>query len=207
MQPFKRDLLDTISKMSAAQIIFRGFQIKCPKCSTANWHPLRNIDEIITCPGCLQSFPLPVQYPAGSEIEWEYTLNTLVNRMMDHDGLPHILALEYLSRSERVYAPVPGLQLRKGGQDVLEFDFVCVIKGEVIGGECKVGGRLSSNDLDKARKACSFKFSRFYFCSLGEFTEETKSQIGTVSREIKNFAPDFMVGVIEQGEIKLSNSS
>lgn len=201
LQPYRQDLLGTLSTLSANQLIWRGFHISCPNCDTPNWHPLRTAEEKLICPGCFFQFPLPIEYPRGSEIQWEYTLNSLVNRMMDHDALPHILALVYLNRQSRVHAPTPGLLLRHNGRDEAEFDFIGIVQGKVIGGECKTGAILSESDLAKIEQAGRLSLSRFYFVSSIEFSAETKNAI-EISRQraIAEF-PTLSVEILEKQQL------
>ena len=93
----ERELLPLLSRLAELQLVKRGFHAHCPNCGTKTWHPLYNLNEKLTCPGCFFTFLLPVEYPKGTELAWEYTLNTLVNRVMDQDALAHVLALHHLS--------------------------------------------------------------------------------------------------------------
>ena len=102
LPPFRRKkkrVLNLLSELCDKQIIKRGFNFPCGQCGTLSWHPLQSIEEKIVCPGCSSIFELPVEYPenSGQEIEWKYTLNTLVNRVMDQDTLPSLFALYRLT--------------------------------------------------------------------------------------------------------------
>src|SRR5207245_11059133 len=68
-----RQLLPLLSHLAVLQVVKRGFNARCPNCETHAWHPLHNLNETLTCPGCFSTFLLPVEYPSGSELAWEYT--------------------------------------------------------------------------------------------------------------------------------------
>lgn len=62
----------TIKELAAYQVFFRGFKLKCPNCASVFWYHINEINETITCRGCLKSFDLPI------EPRFAYKLNDLV---------------------------------------------------------------------------------------------------------------------------------
>ncbi len=180
----KTELLTLLSELSDLQIVKRGLHLRCPHCGTHSWYPLMTIREMLSCPGCSHEFPLPVEYPAGNEIEWEYTLNSLVNRAMDQDLIPVLLTLSRLSEDRDLYCVTPGLELLEEDKVIGEFDFVFVSKNETYAGECKTGRRLMEKDLVTARLAAANGVTHFYYATPQRFTEETLGAIECLREEL-----------------------
>jgi hypothetical protein len=184
VQPFRDQLLELLDQLSKKQIVHRGFHLSCPNCGTPTWYPLRAVHENLVCTGCSVEFPLPVQYPRGNEIRWEYTLNSLVNRVMDQDGLPPALALHYLHRDKQIYSVVPGLELLRNNTVQAELDFVFIAKSELHAGECKAGSVLAEKDVQTARLAAEVGVKHFYFCTTSTFDEASLGKIETLRDEL-----------------------
>jgi hypothetical protein len=188
-KPEKEALLDLISDLSARQIIKRGFNLKCERCGTPSWYPLQIAQETVTCLGCSYQYPFPVKRVQGQEIQWEYTLNTLVNRLMDQDVLPHVLALYHLAKNKEISCAVPGLLLQRvdegRGKHITDLDFVFISKQEIYAGECKSGTELGGKDFETAKLAAGLGIQHFYFCTVKAFSERTQQQIEELKAELK----------------------
>jgi hypothetical protein len=184
-QHYRDQLLGLLNQLSQAQIVHRGFNLSCPNCGTPSWYPLRAIHENLVCTGCFVEFPLPVEYPHRSEITWEYTLNSLVNRVMDQDGLPPALALHYLNRDKQIYSVVPGLELLRNNTVLAELDFVFIAKSELHAGECKAGSLLAEKDFQTARLAAELGVKHFYFCTTSTFDEASLGKIEALRDELR----------------------
>jgi hypothetical protein len=195
LQTYRKTLLGLLTQLSEHQVIRRGFYLTCPNCGTPSWYPLQNIQESVTCSGCSYKFPLPVEYPEGSggEIQWEYTLNTLVNRAMDQDVLPAVLALHHLTKDKQSCCIVPGLELLRSGDVKGEFDFIFVSDQQVFAGECKAGREIGDKDLKTARLAANLSIHHFYFCTVAEFSDASEQRIEELRHELatKNVRMDL----------------
>jgi hypothetical protein len=182
--------LDLISDLSARQILKRGFNLKCDRCGTPSWYPLQIAKETVTCLGCSYQYPFPVKRAQGQEVQWEYTLNTLVNRLMDQDALPHILALHHLAKNNEISCAVPGLLLQRigegKGKPETDLDFVFISQQQLYAGECKSGTELGSKDLETARLAAGLGIEHFYFCTVKAFSENTQQQIEELKIEFRD---------------------
>jgi len=175
----QKDLLPLLSQLVDKGIVRRGFNCPCPKCGAPTWYPLDSLSERLSCPGCSYQFVLPVERSQGHEARWEYTLNTLVNRAMDQDVLPHIIALWRLAKDVPEACVVPGLDLLPVGSEQVEaeFDFVFVRDQELFAGECKAGTELEQKDIDAARLALTLGFRQFDFCSVSGFSNQAKELV------------------------------
>lgn len=182
-------LLTLIEQLSSKGIIKRGYNLKCTNCGTPSWYPLEILKEEITCQGCSYVYSLPVKKSRDQEIKWEYTLNTLVNRMMDQDALIHVLALHHLTKDKEVACAVPGLLLRKAdqkeGRHVTDFDFIFISGHEFFAGECKAGTELGDKDFDTVRLASEIGVHHFFYCTARSFSEATRQRIDNLKSELE----------------------
>jgi hypothetical protein len=199
LQAHRRELLGLLNQLSNRQIVKRGFYLTCGNCGTPSWHPLQTMDETIVCLGCSSEFPLPVEYPeeSGNEIQWEYTLNTLVNRVMDQDALPAALAIHHLTKSlakdKQACCIVPGLELLQSDSVKAELDFIFVSNQEVFAGECKTGTEIGDKDLETARLAANLGIHHFYYCTVKHFSQASQQRIEDIEREFE--AESFSIQV------------
>lgn len=182
----EKTLLPLLNELSAAGVVRRGFFLPCPNCGTPSWHLLGEIREYLVCPGCSHEFHLPVERPEGSEIRWEYRLNTLVNRAMDQDSLPAILALYHVQKDRPIFGAVPGVELReKGKNDVAaEFDFVFIRESKLCAGECKSGHEIGEKDLRVAKFAVELGIAEYFFCTPQTFSNESQAAIAALAEEL-----------------------
>jgi hypothetical protein len=188
LSPYKKELLPLLSLLSERQVVTRGFYLACTNCETQAWYPLRVIHERVLCLGCFTEFTLPVEKPKAKEIEWEYTLNTLVNRIMDQDALVAVLAISHLAKGREICCVVPGLELRRAddpkGQAVTDFDFIFVSQQQIFAGECKAGTELGDKDLRTAQLAAELGVRNFYFCTVKQFSAETTQRVEELNEEL-----------------------
>jgi hypothetical protein len=195
--PYRKDLLAHLARLSERQIIKRGFHLQCPNCGTPAWYPLAIIEETVVCPGCSHRFPLPVEQPATNEIQWEYTLNTLVNRAMDQDALVSVFALRHLTKDRQASCLVPGLELLQSGKVKAELDFVFVSEQDVFAGECKAGDTLGDKDIATARFAANLGIKTFYCCTVAVFDDASKQRIQAVRDELVGNRTAMAIEVLE----------
>jgi hypothetical protein len=182
-------LLTLIERLSSKGVIKRGFTLKCTNCGTPSWYPLEIIKEEVTCLGCSYTYHLPVKESGDQEIQWEYTLNTLVNRAMDQDALIHVLALHHLTKDKEVSCAVPGLLLREtssenSGRHVTDFDFIFISGQEFFAGECKAGTELGEKDFQTARLASEVGIRHFFYCTAKSFSDVTRQKIEELRSEL-----------------------
>jgi hypothetical protein len=201
MKPYQKELLNLLSRLSEKQIIKRGFHLPCPNCGTPSWYPLQTIQETVTCPGCSSEFPLPVEQPRGNEIQWEYTLNTLVNRVMDQDALPAVLALRHLTKNKQACCLIPGLELVQSGSVKAEFDFLFISNQQIIAGECKAGVEIGDKDIETARLAARLGVRQFYYCTISRFSETSQQRITTLKQELESNSIQMSVSSLSGDEL------
>lgn len=62
----------TLTELTEYQVFFKGYRLKCPKCSSVFWYHIDDVKNSINCSGCRQRFDLPV------EPQFAYKLNDLI---------------------------------------------------------------------------------------------------------------------------------
>ena len=129
----KADLTKTVSELLRLGALVRGLFIACRNCGNSEWYPLQILDERITCAGCGHSQPLALLDSGGNELQWQFRLNSLFNRVVDQDTLPSILTL-YRLRSRRggTCGAVCLDRLSRDGARAFELATVYVSGGEAI---------------------------------------------------------------------------
>ena len=203
----KRSLIELLGRLAAARVVKRGFHATCPECQTPAWFPLHAIQEYLTCPGCSAVFLLPVEHPpkSGLEVAWEYTLNSLVNRVMDQDVLPAVLALYHETKPQGDSFFVPGLELVPNGKSdpEAEFDFFFIREQGLFAGECKAGTELADKDVRTGLLAADLGVKEFSFCTVRKFStaalnlvEQLRSEVAQRSKEmtVKVLTGDDLLG-------------
>lgn len=175
----RESVVGLLHSLSIVGALRRGFHLPCPRCGTPSWHLLGALDEHLRCPGCFFRFHMPVERAPGSELAWNYSLNSLVNRAMDQDVLPAILALNHLAKAAPIYGPVPGVELRLAGKKdvVAELDFVFIRGARLFAGECKAGTELGEKDFRTAALASTLGIAEFFFCTAAEFSGSAAARI------------------------------
>lgn len=197
----KAEILPTLDSLTRNRIVNRGLHLGCPRCGTPAWHTLKQLSETVECQGCFATFPVPVEKPKGTEIQWEYMLNALVNRVMDQDALPAVLALYHLTQDIDASCQVLGLEILKNNQVHREFDFLFVSDQKLHAGECKSGSTLADKDIDTARAACALGIKHFSFCTVKRFDNEATARIETFREELKQQKRAMTVEVLSGDDL------
>ncbi len=186
LQSYRSELVGILSQLCELQVTHRGFLLACPHCGATEWYPLDKLNERLMCWGCGHEFPLPVEKPAGGEIQWEYRLNTLVNRAVDQDVLPSVLSVYYLTKDKEACCKSTGIELVKNDQVSAELDFLYVCEQKLYLGECKAGKVLTEKDMRTARLAAAFGAQTFYFTTIREFDDESLKLIEQTISDIRS---------------------
>lgn len=188
-------------QLSEAQVIKRGFYLPCPQCSAPDWYPLQSLHERLVCTGCSNEFMLPVEQPPGSEIRWQYRLNSLVNRAMDQDVLPNILALHHLTKDRPCACISIGMKLLREDKEKAEFDFLFVSEQQLYAGECKAGRELKEKDYIAAVLAAELGFAGFYFCTVQTFSSETEHRVEELRAQLRDEGYEMDIEILSGTEL------
>lgn len=179
---YRRQLLGILSNLSQHQVLKRGMYLPCPNCGAPDWYPLNHLGEELTCSGCTHSFVMPVEQPPGSEIRWQYRLNTLINRAVDQDVLVPLLAVNHLTHAKEATCRVIGLELEKNGETIGDLDYVFVSEQKLYSGECKAGTELAVKDVETALTALELGVVEFRFCTVRQFSSEAQALIAEAKK-------------------------
>ena len=139
-------------------VFLQGFKLKCPNCSSIYWYPIKAVDELITCFGCLEKFALPV------EPDFAYKLNDLIKNNIyqsktQRDGnLTVIRTLIYLGirkhSSSFQYSPqINVFDNPRSSKPYTDIDIVATLNGKFIIGEAKHNSSEFKNDSNKSLNA------------------------------------------------------
>lgn len=201
LKPYHDDLLACISRLSENQILKRGFYLECPNCGARDWYPLETLREQLACGGCSHVFMLPVEQPPGSEIRWQYRLNTLVNRAVDQDVLPAILALHYLTKDRIATCLALGIEIMQEKQSLTDLDFVFVSEQQLFGGECKAGTELGEKDFKTAQLAADLGFIEFSFCTVNVFSADTTKRVEEFRTQLEEHGISMKISMLSGTEL------
>ena len=131
----KRRLLPTADSLLAAGLLRRGFAFTCPTCSLPSTVPLDRAADIVRCEGCRSNHVLAG--PHGQEPELVYALNSLLDRAMDQDCIPHVLAALWVATHRQAVWAVPGATVTHRDGREREIDLLALARDALIVGELK----------------------------------------------------------------------
>ena len=150
-----RDLLNWLIER---RLLFRGTNIKCPRCELKRWYEVDRIGETWRCDGCKEDMPIPLH---PQSVTWRYRINELYAHGHDQGTLTPLLTLYAMHLAwgtSSIYGGLgfyPGVELKaKEGADVpfgnKEIDLVAMRGGKLILAECKESARPFSEPEEAA---------------------------------------------------------
>ncbi len=136
---------DLLGWLIGRRLLFRGTNIKCPRCELKRWYEVDRIGETWRCDGCKEDMPIPLQ---PQSITWRYKINELYAHGLDQGTLTPLLTLHAMHLAwgtSSIHGGLgfyPCVELKaKGGADVpfdkKEIDLVAMRGRELILAECK----------------------------------------------------------------------
>jgi hypothetical protein len=147
----------TIKELCDYRVFLKGFSLKCNKCSSEFWYPIKEVNETVNCKGCLEDFDLPI------EPKFSYKVNDLIKNNIyqskeNRDGnLTVIRTLVSMNRrSNQSFAYSPQINLyddHYSNKPCAEIDVVCLSNGELIIGEAKHNSSAFSAESNKSLKS------------------------------------------------------
>jgi hypothetical protein len=203
LRNYKPNILNLLSTMCEMNLLRRGFYLDCPKCGAPDWYPLNNLHEKLICTGCSFVFILPVKY-GDAEIQWQYRLNTLINRAVDQDVLVGIISLYYTTRNISFSSTMFAMEILwhdKLNEVITDFDFIFISHQKLFGGECKSGVELNEKDIKSASLAAKLGFHKFFFCTVKDFSQESKDMILQFIEELKSNGYEMKVEILSGKEL------
>lgn len=120
-------------------VSLKGFNLKCPHCSSKFWYTINSVNEDMVCYGCIENFRLPI------EPSFAYKLNDLVKNNIFQsskcrDGnltVIRTLALIF-DESRKSFDYMPQINLYNNfntNRAYSDVDIFCISDGKLIIGE------------------------------------------------------------------------
>ena len=120
-----------VADLALKGILLRGYQLQCPACDLRHWYGLAEMEETISCAGCLTRLQPPIGAP------FCYRLNELFVRGIKQGSIPLLLAILILSNlGHESYLFVPGVKVTKEDKTV-DLDILAACNGHLIVVESK----------------------------------------------------------------------
>lgn len=149
---------DLLKWLIGRRLLFRGTNIKCPRCELKRWYEVDRIGETWRCDGCKEEMPIPLH---PQSVTWRYKINELYAHAHDQGTLTPLLAVYAMHLAwgtSSIYGGLsfyPGIELKaKEGADVpfdhREIDLVAIRGGELILAECKESAKPFSDPGEAA---------------------------------------------------------
>lgn len=177
---------ETVEHLLRIGALRRGLFLQCPRCGTSDWHPVDELQEQLTCPGCGQRFPLPLVDENAKERSWQFRLNSLMNRAVDQDLIVNALTLFRETRKRYATCISVGLEIFKGEEAEAELDLCFVVDQQIVAAECKIGDQVEAKDIARARFVASLGFAEFVFSTVKDaWSEDAQGQFKALAGELR----------------------
>jgi len=129
----------------------RGLVVKCPHCRKADWYPLRELSDKVSCHRCSR------EHVFAAEAVVYFRLHEIAAEVLIHNSNIPLLALNYLRRRSKIsFLYSTDCEVRRDGEDEekpwLEIDLLAVVDGDLVIGECKTGNKLQARDKTQLNK-------------------------------------------------------
>ncbi|MBB5535054.1 hypothetical protein [Rhizobium giardinii] len=198
---------ETLVQRNAVEL---GLEIKCEKCSSWSWHPLKDLGYTVNCGLCLQSFPFPIIEPTSNQhTRWSY-------RLVGPFALPDSARGGYAAAlTLRFFADVIGMgdaqitwsagqELDLGPKSKAEADVILWYRRnqtfgndyptEAIFGEVKSFGReaFTQDDVDRMKVLAErFPGSIIVFSTMKEASELSPQEIARL-RKLASWGREYL---------------
>lgn len=179
-----------------------GLEIKCEKCSSWTWHPLKELGYSVKCGLCLQSFPFPIINPSSNQhTRWSYRLvGPFALPDYARGGYAAALTLRFFSAvvgkiDDAQITWSAGQELELGPKSKAEADVVLWYQrkqmfgndypAEIVFGEVKSFGRevFTQDDVDRMRLISErFPGAAIVFATMKEASELSVDEVSRIRK-------------------------
>ncbi|WP_245447731.1 hypothetical protein [Nitratireductor sp. OM-1] len=190
---------DTLVQHNAVEL---GLEIRCEKCSSWSWHPLKELGYRVQCGLCLQSFSFPIIDPTSSQhTRWSYRLvGPFALPDYARGGYAAALTLRFFADviGQMDHAQITwsaGQELELGPKQKAEADVILWYQRkqlfgtdhptEVVFGEVKSFGRdaFTQEDIERMKALAErFPASIIVFATMKEASELTRQEIARLKK-------------------------
>jgi len=175
--------------MLRRRLLTAGIVVRCGHCYNRQFVLIDQIRHQLRCPGCRSLLEIPLD--DYRHLTLHYVLNTLLVSAIHQGFLAHLLAAYFLimnNHGGRSYRNLtffyPGVKVSKEGKSLGELDFVLMFDGEIITGECKLGGELTSDEVAKTITLSKrIGADVVTFCTTDKFSNRSIREISKVGRK------------------------
>lgn len=150
-------LKNTMEELCQYRVFLKGYNSKCPHCSSRFWYSIKDVGESLNCKGCYNNYDLPVE-PA-----FAYKLNDLVKNNIfqtptsRNGNLTVIRTLALLSNvGFSSFSYTAQLNLYSGVRPTKisgDIDIFCIENGKLIIGEAKHDSKAFTENRNKSLKS------------------------------------------------------
>ncbi|WP_159766070.1 hypothetical protein [Streptomyces sp. HM190] len=178
---------DLIDDMLTKEIIYRGYILKCERCSLSSWYSLDALSSVFSCNRCdfQQQFTQKHWKNGMVEPRWCYKLAETVYQFYEKNS--HLTAqvlykLKSQSTTAFHFAPEIDLIGFSGSGDSREMDVACILDGQIIFGECKTE-TLKLKDVVKFEQLTQMPMknpARVIFATTKPVSDDFKKRMGQV---------------------------
>jgi hypothetical protein len=180
----------TVDDYIARQILYRGFVLKCIRCSAIGWFSVAEITENFTCRRCgINQQYTQASWKTPNEPAWFYKLDEMVYQMLQHRGDTTLLTLNALrAKAKTSFHFAPELAIRPLGtaKSSIEVDIPCIKDGEMYIGEAKSVDTLAAENFTAGEVAARYRdlaekmnaSGVIFSTSAAGWNETTKEAIG-----------------------------
>ncbi|MFJ4857661.1 hypothetical protein [Streptomyces sp. NPDC088730] len=178
---------DLIDDMLTKEVIYRGYILKCERCSLSSWYSMDALSSAFTCNRCSfqQKFTQKHWKNGMVEPRWCYKLAETVYQFYEKNS--HLTAqvlykLKSQSNAAFHYAPEIDLIDFSGPGESREMDVACILDGQIIFGECKTE-TLKLKDVVKFDQIAQMPIknpARVIFATTKPVSEEFKNRMSQV---------------------------
>lgn len=178
---------DLVDDLLTKEIIYRGYILKCERCSLSSWYSLDTLSSFFICNRCdfQQQFTQKHWKNGMVEPRWCYKLAETVYQFYEKNS--HLTAqvlyrLRSQSKTAFHYAPEIDLINFSGPGSDREMDVACIMDGQIIFGECKTE-TLKLRDVVKFEEFADMPIknpARIIFATTQNVSEEFKKRMTNV---------------------------
>lgn len=143
MLDIPQSLPDSVQWLCSLNVLYQGYEWRCPKCFHSNWNQINNLEVKIPCEICATPQVIPVNKP------WDFRLNGFLREALKEHGLLALIwcliKLEDRCRDTFYFlGPHDLFEIRPRNENANrdnEADLICVVDGDVHLCEVKSSAR------------------------------------------------------------------
>ncbi|MFI5888430.1 hypothetical protein [Streptomyces sp. NPDC051554] len=182
-----QEAADLVDDLLSKEIIYRGYILKCERCSLSSWYGLEALSSVFTCNRCSFQQQFTQRHWKNGVVEprWCYKLAETVYQFYaknSHLTAQVLYKLKSQSTTAFHYAPEIDLIDFSGPGESREMDVACILDGQIIFGECKTE-TLKLKDVVKFQQLTQMPIknpARIIFATTKNVSDDFKKLMGQV---------------------------